>query len=176
MKKLLLFTLLFIVLTLSSCKGETEIEELIEFKMNDGIDTVEINTQWIDAGIELSSDSFSFTIYSSDHVDTSTLGLYEINYSKEYNNVTYTKTRYVMVTDQTPPQMELCQGIDTVTLNSEWEYMGVNVTDNSLEVLTYSISGIVDTSVVGVYEIVYTATDSSGNTTQLTRYITVIDN
>jgi len=175
MKKLLTIGLLFLVLMLASCKEDEEIIELIDFNMIEGIDTIEINTQWIDSGIELSSDSFSFIVYSTDDVNTSILGLYEVNYTVEYNDVTYTETRYVMVTDQTPPQMELSSGLDTVIINTDWTDQGATVTDNSLEILSYTTTGTVDTSILGVYEIIYTAIDSSGNTTSLIRFVTVVD-
>jgi hypothetical protein len=53
---------------------------------------------------------------------------------------------------------------------------GSTVSDNSAESITAVVSGdTVDTSVPGVYTIIYTATDSSGNSSSATRTVTVAE-
>ena len=49
--------------------------------------------------------------------------------------------------------------------------MGAIVTDNSGEKIVLSVNGEVDTSIVGTYEITYSATDSSGNEIVLITYV-----
>ena len=84
-------------------------------------------------------------------------------------------TRYVIVTDQTAPVIELNIGVDTVKLNDAWTDGGVTTIDNSGESILAVVSGSVDTSTTGTYQIDYTATDSSGNTSSIIRYVTVYE-
>ncbi len=66
-------------------------------------------------------------------------------------------------------------GVDTIKLGEDWQDASVTVTDNSLGEITLTVSGTVDTSTLGTYLITYTATDASGNTSSITRYVTVIE-
>ena len=52
---------------------------------------------------------------------------------------------------------------------------GVNVSDNAGTDYTLSVSGNVNSSIAGSYIISYTATDSAGNTSVLTRVVNVIE-
>ena len=108
-------------------------------------------------------------------VDVTTLGLYEIVYSLNYEEKDYTASRYVIIVDQTNPVITLNEGVDSITINGTWIDSGANVTDNSGEILIITISGTVETTIAGTYEIVYSAEDSSGNVETVTRYITVFE-
>ncbi|QVK16775.1 DUF5011 domain-containing protein [Mycoplasmatota bacterium] len=173
MRKYILVLLTIFTITLTGCKND-EPEE-INFVVLKGVDTVEINTEWIDAGANLYIDDDLYNAKVSGFVNTSVLGLYEIEYSITYNELAYTDIRYVMVTDQTAPVLELNLGVDTIKVNSTWTDAGITVTDNSLEIITYTTIGTVDTAVVGTYTIIYSAIDSSGNESTITRVVTVIE-
>ena len=153
----------------------TIINDEITSVLHTGQDTVEINSEWTNAGAKLVLNDTEFNMVTTDIVDNAILGLYEITYSYDYNSETYSITRYVIVTDQTAPVIELNLGIDTVKVGETWTDGGVAITDNSLENITATINGTVVINTAGTYEITYTATDSSGNTSSIIRYITVIE-
>ena len=140
-----------------------------------GQDTVEINTEWLDAGAKLKVEDKSYTAEVDGEVDTTTLGLYKIEYHYEYKGKVYKTTRYVQVVDQRKPVILINPGIDTIKVGEEWTNAGATVTDNSLEELQIIVTGEVDTNKSGTYEIVYKATDSSGNTSLVTRYVHVVE-
>ena len=172
MKKLNLLLIVLMTLTLSACKKDEISKEMI---INEGIDTVEINTSWEDNGAYLLVGEETITASKTGDIDITTLGLYEIEYFANFEGIQYLGTRYVIVTDQTAPSLELNTGLDTIEQGSSWIDAGATVTDNSLEELTITVTGTVDTSTVGTYEIEYSAEDSSGNSVSLTRYVTVVE-
>lgn len=174
MRKSLIFILLIItVLALSACKKKDEIN--VDTVLNPGMDTIEINTVWTDEGVTLTSGEDTIIFYSDTQVDSSTLATIEVKYSLIYKDKTYSMIRYVTITDQTNPVLSILEGIDTIKVGSTWVDGGCSVVDNSLESLTCSTVDIVDSDTVGVYEITYTATDSSGNEGTIIRIVNVIE-
>jgi len=80
-----------------------------------------------------------------------------------------------ILNDLIPPQIRL-QGNpnQNISLNGTYIEFGATVTDNLENDLEVTITGTVDTSRPGVYELVYTAKDSAGNeATPVTRRVTV---
>ena len=77
-------------------------------------------------------------------------------------------------TDTTKPVITL-QGANpaTATLGSTYSDAGATATDNVDGTVDVVTSGVVDTSVVGVNTITYTATDKAGNTATATRTVNV---
>ena len=148
---------------------------IYDFLINAGSDTVEIHTDWIDMGAYLSLETEDISVLSTDVVDTSVLGTFTINYTLTQGDVTYSATRMVIVIDQTPPQLTLNPGIDSIKLGETWIDGYVTVSDNSLDDVTIVVSGTVNSNQVGQYFIVYEATDSSGNTSRITRIVTVYE-
>lgn len=65
----------------------------------------------------------------------------------------------------------------TIDLHGKYEELGAIAKDEKDGDLTekIKIDGIVDTNIVGEYVIKYTVSDSSGNSTQITRIINVVD-
>jgi|LGVE01.1.fsa_nt_gb hypothetical protein len=177
MKKYIVVIMLIFTVTLSGCDILNPPEDTPEviFALHDGQDTVEINTEWIDAGAVLSVDTLSHDVTTDEIVDTTVIGLYMVEYTYEYLEISYSLTRYVNVVDQINPVITLNLGIDTITLDNTWTDAGATVIDNSGEVLTLTVSGTVDTTTTGTYEIIYSATDSSGNVASIVRYINVIE-
>jgi hypothetical protein len=169
MKKYLLIFIVMIMLALTGCNKE------YDFVMFEGQDTVEINTLWEDAGAALDMKTYWKEADTNGNVDTSVLGLYEIIYTLTYDEVEYTATRYITVVDQISPEITLNPGIDSLSINDTWIDAGAIVTDNLEEELTIIVNGIVDTTTAGIYEIVYSSEDSSGNTVTITRYVTVFE-
>ena len=100
-----------------------------------------------------------------------------IRYSvKDSSNNKVSIERKILVNDETPPSIKL-KGKDTVrvVLNGSYKDEGVSVSDNCDSEVNTNVENNIDYSKVGVYEIVYTATDSSGNTSNIKRNVYVYD-
>lgn len=171
MRKLVFVLVILVVLSLASCQNTPE----VLYGMNPGVDTVEINEQWVDAGAYLTVSDVYLTEFSEDTVDTSSLGEYEVTYSIVHDEIEYTITRMVQVVDQTVPILSILEGVDTIAMNVVWIDGGCTVMDNSGETLICTTESVVDVSTVGVYEVLYTAEDSSGNEGTITRIVTVVE-
>lgn len=171
MRKTSLILIILFALILSSCDSEDS--NIIH--LNPGVDTVEINEQWVDSGAHMSSGKSVITVFSEDDIDTSVLGEYEMTYMIELEDKEYEISRMVQVVDQTKPILSLLLGVDTVSQNDTWADGGCEVVDNSLETLSCSTDSEVDTTVVGMYEVIYTSEDSSGNVGTISRIVTVVE-
>jgi hypothetical protein len=147
----------------------------ISIRLNSGVDTVEINSEWIDNGADLIINGGAHPMVTLDTVDVSIPGIYKIHYTYTHGETVYEIDRYVMVIDQTPPVLTLNLGIDTILVGEEWIDVSATVVDNSNEAIEIVVTGTVNTSVAGTYEITYTATDSSGNTSSIKRFVTVYE-
>ncbi|MBI9008484.1 MAG: DUF5011 domain-containing protein [Tenericutes bacterium] len=174
MKKIsLIFMLLFIPLSLSSCT--TIDEEDVTIILKEGIDTVEVNSEFIDSGAL--SKAYGFTVQNEviyNDVDITKIGTYTIVYQIEYKNVIKTIERIVTVIDETAPVGTLNPGIDTVRVDSTWIDASVFTTDNSMEVVIVTVVGTVNTNIPGEYILIYLLEDSSGNLSQIERHVFVI--
>ena len=174
MKKFsLVFVLLILLLSLSACKTIDASDVTIALKQ--GIDTVEINSEFVDAGAL--SKAYGFNVQNEviyNDVDITTIGTYTIVYKVDYKNVTKTIERIVSVTDETAPVGVLRPGIDTVKVDSTWIDASVTATDNSMEDVIVTVSGTVNTNISGEYIIIYHLEDSSGNSSQIERHVFVI--
>ncbi|OUS25374.1 hypothetical protein A9Q98_12435 [Thalassotalea sp. 42_200_T64] len=69
------------------------------------------------------------------------------------------------------------QGDSAVTLGDNEAYTdaGATATDDVDGTVTVTTTGSVDTAAIGSYTITYTATDAAGNSTTMTRTVTVAD-
>lgn len=90
------------------------------------------------------------------------------------SNNSYTKIRYIKRVDKESPSLKL-KGNTTlyVLLGNEYEDAGYIVSDNCDKDVTVKVTGKVDTSKEGTYELVYTATDSSNNSVSVKRYVKI---
>ncbi|MCF6207669.1 MAG: DUF5011 domain-containing protein, partial [Sulfurovum sp.] len=89
-----------------------------------------------------------------------------------------TVTVIVHVTDTTAPVITLNgDNPDTVEVaqGSSYSDPGASVTDNSGETITPVVTGEVNTTQIGTYTLTYTATDSSGNESNVSRTVSVVD-
>ncbi len=179
MKKLFLLLVLISFLLIGCTPNEdVDVDVNIETKFHpvSSMDTVELNNEWNDMGAVMTVDDITIVGETVlDNVDTTTLGLYTVTYEVEYKGTTYETIRYVIVVDQTPPEATLNPGIDTVEKNTTWIDTGIETSDNSGETVTVTVIGTVNTSLAGIYEIEYTATDSSGNIKTITRFVHVVN-
>jgi len=171
MRKIWCIAALTMVLLLIGCGKDYE----VTIGLNVGNDTVEIRELWTDSGAYVDTETERIPVFSTDTVNTAILGEYEITYNYTFEEKEYSITRYVMVADQTAPIITLLPGIDTIQLNEDWIDGGCSVTDNSGEVLTCTTDSVVDSTVAGEYQVLYTAEDSSGNEGFITRIVTVVE-
>ncbi len=140
---------------------------------------VEVNSDFHDPG---ASARFRFTDYSEhilteSNLDTTRLGEYQIRYTFE----TYDKSvvRKVNVIDTTAPSIQL-QGGDTVRIfvGEQFEDPGYRATDNydgDLSAQVIVDTSALDTGKAGIYPIIYTSNDTSGNVATITRKVEVCE-
>lgn len=167
--------ILLILLTLVSCVDIREAETLT-LELNPGVDTVEINSEYNDAGAYATLEGKSHPVeLISNNVDITQVGTYEITYQSSFGDVTLEITRYVDVVDETPPTITLNPGVDTIVKNTEWVDAGVTVTDNSELEVTIEQRGQISSSQIGEYQITYTAIDAYGNQSTIIRYVHVVE-
>nr|WP_211665116.1 immunoglobulin-like domain-containing protein [Leucothrix arctica] len=142
--------------------------------------TVAHGSTYIDEGVTVTDnvDGDDVYWYSDDYVDTYSVGTSVVTYyAYDYaGNYAEEVTRTVEVVDQTPPEfMVVGEEVQQVTLNTVFTDLGVAPSDNVDDNVEYTVEGEVNTSVAGDYELIYTATDSAGNTAEFTRTVTVVD-
>ncbi|BCE01074.1 BspA family leucine-rich repeat surface protein [Marinicellulosiphila megalodicopiae] len=115
----------------------------------------------------------------SGQVDNTLLGAYDITYQvmDQSGNASNILTRTVNVIDTISPSIELI-GLNEVNIEvgTEYQELGVNVTDNYNTDLQASLTGQVNAALKGRYVISYQAVDSSGNVSNIvTRTVNVRD-
>jgi hypothetical protein len=174
MKKHLLSMILLILFILSGCIKPQE--DKLSISLNPGVDTIEINSSYIDPGAKASYGFVELTasIYINT-LDITQLGTYEIVYKVTYKTIEKEVKRIITVVDETPPIMTLNPGVDTILLGGNWIDAFVSVSDNSEQEVEITTLGEVDTQTAGIYIITYVATDLSGNESRIQRYVEVID-
>jgi hypothetical protein len=174
MKKFKLLLIVgFLIFTMIGCNAEIDD---IDFYLNSGIDTIEVNSVYVDPG----ATAKVFGLRRSNEVientvDATQVGVYHITYSFVYQEFEMALTRIVTVIDETPPVLVLNPGLDTIRINSTWSDASFSYYDNSENNLIFEITGFVDTSKTGTYVISYKATDESGNSSTIYRYVNVIE-
>lgn len=99
-------------------------------------------------------------------IDTTTKGIYHIEYSIVYNGIEEKVYRDVKVLDNVKPVITVTNRLITISsLVTEFNLLdGVSATDNSGELLDVSVKTDLALGAMGTYTITYSATDSSGNT------------
>lgn len=162
--------ILALIFFLTSC-GKTTPETIL----TPGNDTVAQFEEYIPQTCFLSTSEGSYQMAIDENtVDTEVLGTYYVKYTYTFDEVKYTSTRMVFVTDQTSPNVELNPGIDSVKIGDQWIDSSVTYSDDDT-VLDLKTDSSVDTSTAGTYVVTYTVTDSSGNTKTIYRHVTVTE-
>ncbi|MBE0701405.1 MAG: DUF5011 domain-containing protein [Acholeplasmataceae bacterium] len=172
--KFKLLIILLVVLMMTGCvEGDPE---SLSITLNPGTDTIEVNSSFLDAGAKATLNitrSHPVEVVENT-VDITQVGTYRIVYETTYQNVTRSIFRVVHVVDETPPQIFLNSGVDTIFVNDVWEDAGVEVIDQSGLAVSLTVTGEVNISMIGEYQIYYIATDAFGNQSAITRYVSVI--
>ena len=142
-------------------------------------DTILVFSPYIDPGYVANTLCVPFSYVSlTGKVDTAKVGVYLLTYTA-YDIVgnTSVQSRTVYVIDKEAPVISLI-GPDTfiIGVNNSFIDPGSLVTDNYYNNLKVTVSGVVNTSVLGSYILTYSAVDGSGNVAiSITRTVIVID-
>lgn len=141
--------------------------------------TIEVGSTYVEAGASAEDDKDgNVSVTTSGAVDTNSIGIYSIVYTAtdEAGNVA-TEPRKVIVVeklDTVAPVITL-QGDNplTIKLGDAYQEPGATAIDARDGIVDAIPSGTVNINSVGEYEIVYTALDVAGNTSQTTRIVNV---
>lgn len=150
---------------------------VISLKGN-AVDTVNVFDTYHDPGVS-ASDSCSGIdrIEINSNLNTQFTGHYSIDYKaydKNLNKASVSRTVHVLDTEA--PDLQLMgRAIDTVEVNTSYTDSGATYTDNYDKNPVLTVTGSVNISKIGVYNILYEVTDSSGNYASLTRTVYVLD-
>lgn len=141
--------------------------------------TVECHTTFTDPGATANdSCDGARPVSVTGSVNANAVGSYTLIYSAtDTSSNTGTKSRTVNVVDTTAPVVTL-NGANplTVVVGSPFVDPGATANDSCGGPLAVSVSGSVNTAVVGSYVLTYSATDTSGNTGSTTRTVNVVYN
>ena len=112
-------------------------------------------------------------------VDTNKLGTYKITYTVEDSSSNKTTVnRIVKVVDKKAPSIKLKgKSRMVIKVGASYKESGYTAYDNYDKDLTNSVSvkGKINTSKAGIYEVIYSVKDSSGNYNSVSRFVQVGD-
>lgn len=118
------------------------------------------------------------TVKMEGNIDTKKLDTYKVTFIYMDNKKEYKVTQKVKVKDIEGPIITLHGSDQIVPINTEFKDAGYDAIDNVDGDVKdkVKVSGKVDTSKEGVYELTYTVKDSHKNETKVTRKVTVTKN
>ena len=144
-------------------------------------DSSRVFNSYVDMGCTVKDflgQDISNLVVASNNIDTAILGIYTIWYKvQDTRGNKDSIKRTVVVMDDVDPIISL-KGADTITIEvfASINDLGATVTDNYYKGLTVTIdSSKVNKNVVGIYKIVYSSTDGSGNTGTAVKWVKVVD-
>ena len=139
--------------------------------------TLEGGANYVELGASATDLSDNLVVSINGEVNNLVLGQYLIKYNA-FDNVGNEgiAIRLVSVVDTTEPVLTLN---GQITINHEIDTLFVDPGSSAYDIMDGSIdvivSGYVNTSIIGEYELSYSATDKSGNNTRATRIVNVVD-
>lgn len=142
---------------------------------------VDVNTEYKEYGIMVKYHGIDISKQveiDSNEVDTSKLGNYQVKYSIKTDTGSEYIYREVIVVDMSKPKIELIGGEEVkVLLGGTYVEYGYKVEDNYDKDIQDKVivSGNVDTSKIGEYQIKYTVSDSSNNKSEVIRKVLVVE-
>ena len=140
--------------------------------------TLKLNDEYNEAGsiAHFREEDITHLINTEGSVDTSKVGDYIIKYNVNYKNKDKTIERSIKIIDDVIPEIKL-KGKTEVSLyvNDKYSESGATASDNYDGDITDNIviTGEVDTSKEGKYELTYTIKDSSNNENSVKRVVVV---
>ena len=136
------------------------------------------DTAYIEPGYSAKDNSGeAISVIVSGAVTANTPGSYTLTYTaSDSASNTSTVMRTINVADVTPPVITLLGEANiNVPFNTPYTDAGATATDNSGEIINVTVTGAVNTAIIGGYELTYTATDSATNTSTTIRTLNVVD-
>lgn len=168
-KILIIFVFIFILTACDSIFSKTYDTQLVV-----GDDILLLNEEHTDMGCYIKADEDIRMDVKSSNLDITTIGDYLINYELKYDDILYTCSRNVKVIDSIAPEVSINIGLDLIHIGEYHVDAGVTAIDDSGFTII-NVENNIDNQTVGVYEIIYTVSDLSGNSTIIIRYVTVIE-
>lgn len=144
----------------------------------DAATTVEFGEVYVDAGATaLDNVDGNVTVEVDGEVNTSSLGSSTLTFTATDNSGNSSSViRTIHVVDTIAPVITLTGDTEvSVEFGEVYVDAGATALDNVDGVLSVVSNDVVDTSISGVYELVMTATDSSGNSFSVIRTVTVLE-
>jgi len=140
--------------------------------------TLPLLSEYEEKGFEATfrDDNITDLVKIKGKVDNTKIGEYIITYKVNYKKKIKQLKRKIIIVDQINPEIILNGNQNmSIYVGDKFEDPGVVVTDNYDGDITDKviIENTLDTSKIGNYKIVYTITDSSGNSSSIERYIEV---
>ena len=172
--------LTFLITVLSACGSDTNTDNtppIITIIGGNPLTVIQ-GDNYIDEGATANDDvDGEVAVSINGSVDTSTLGEHTITYTamdKANNIATSIRIVSILTADITPPTLTLI-GEPSLNLfiNDSYVEQGAIATDNRDSDLNIIITGSINTAVEGDYLITYLVTDSSGNSSSVTRLISI---
>ncbi len=188
-KRIVILSIVLIVLVLGiisysmpkkEIKNEIkEIEHDVVLSLNEpNLQEIDVKSNYQEMGASAiidGVDSTDLIEIDTSNLDLNTVGEYDIIYKIKIDNKEFTEIRKVKVVDKTKPKLTL-KGSTSITLikGEKYKEYGYTVSDNYDDMKDkVTIESNVNVNIVGNYEVIYKAKDSSGNETKTTRKITV---
>lgn len=118
--------------------------------LNPGIDTIYQYSEWVDGGLDISSEELTYTV--SHEINTSITGEYLVTYHvKHQSEIVHELIRYVnVINNEKDIKITINPGINTIILSQNYSEAGAISEYGEIEVI-----GSVDTTKVGKYQITY---------------------
>lgn len=170
----LIFLILILVVIISILYEEHGLKIVLN---GNKIITLNVNDEYSELGYKIYKNNLQINgnVKIISNIDTSKIGIYKIRYVLENKII---KTRFVRVVDNEAPVITL-RGFSEVNiiLGNTYEEEGYSALDNYDGDITskVKISTNIDKK-IGKYEIKYTISDSSGNTSTISRIVNIIEN
>lgn len=122
-------------------------------------------------------DISSTVVVDMSKVNSNQLGTYEVTYTMKYEDKEIVLSRKVKVIDKEAPVITL-NGEEKVVIQegSVYQDLGCHVVDNFDEQVSNKIQIVdkVNTNVPGIYEVIFSVVDNSGNKSQKSRKVIVV--
>ena len=178
LKKLNIVSLFFLLSMVLFIVYLDSVFPLLRFELKgDEVISINLNDEYKEHGYVVYGFD-KYNVFINNRVDTSRIGVYNVDYILNYGRKKIIKTRKVIVVDRVKPVIEL-KGDDEVFIKEGYKYdeLGYTATDNYDGDITYLVKTSSNLkNEVGKYKIVYSVTDSSGNVSSITRIVNVIRN
>ena len=163
------------LLFMMACEPTDPSRNLV-FTLQEGIDTVVVDTTWTDASVvaTLSGEPLEVVVHDT-ALDLSTPGEYTVLYQVTVGRTTHTLERTVFVVAPQLPFLTLNPGVDTVVIGEAFTDAGVTVTGPDQATYQVQVEGTVDVMVAGDYTLVYTLSGPQGIVDRVVRIVTVLE-